>query len=130
MEHAGERIKSAPIYFPNQGKPSVLKRLPLTKNQLQEGWLQSLIHNYPSILPAEEIEPIFSPLVSLGKEVGAGSWSIDNLYISPQGYLTIVETKLWRNPEARREVVGQIIEYAKEVSTWTFDELDLKVLHM
>jgi hypothetical protein len=38
--------------------------------------------------------------------------------------LTIVETKLWRNPEARREVVGQILDYAKELNKWTFTDLD------
>ena len=53
--------------------------------------------------------------------------SIDNLYLSPQGYLTIVETKLWRNPEARREVVGQIIDYAREVSRWSYDDLEARV---
>ena len=25
----------------------------------------------------------------------------------------LIECKLWRNPEARREVVGQILDYAK-----------------
>lgn len=40
------------------------------------------------------------------------------------GYLTLVETKLWDNPQARREVVGQIVEYAKDFSHWTFEELD------
>jgi hypothetical protein len=34
---------------------------------------------------------------------------------------------LWRNPEARREVVGQIIDYAQEVARWTFDDLERKV---
>ncbi len=43
--------------------------------------------------------------------------------VYPRGYLTIVETKLWRNPEARREVVGQIVDYAKELSTWDVEEL-------
>jgi hypothetical protein len=38
-----------------------------------------------------------------------------------------VETKLWRNPEAKREVVGQIIDYAKELSTWTFSQLNDKI---
>jgi hypothetical protein len=46
------------------------------------------------------------------------------LYTSPQGYLTLVETKLWRNPQARREVVGQIVDYAKELANWSFDDLD------
>src|SRR5208337_3368683 len=33
------------------------------------------------------------------------------------------ECKLWRNPEARREVVAKIIHYATEISTWTYETL-------
>ena len=45
-----------------------------------------------------------------------------------EGYLTLVETKLWRNPEARRTVVAQIIDYASHLSTWTYDDLRQAVL--
>ncbi len=37
--------------------------------------------------------------------------------------MTVVETKLRRNREACREVVGQIIEYASYVSQWTADDV-------
>jgi hypothetical protein len=94
---------------------------------LEEGWLQDLIENNPDLLPVSEIEPAFSPLVSVGREVSTVSGSIDNLFLSPQGYLTIAETKLWRNPEARREVVGQLVDYAKDISQWSFTELESKV---
>jgi hypothetical protein len=30
---------------------------------------------------------------------------------------------LWRNPEARREVVGQALDYAKEFSNWKYEDL-------
>jgi len=93
----------------------------------EEGWLQGLIETNPEVLPIAEIEPAFAPPVSIGREVETAAGFIDNLLLSPQGYLTIVETKLWRNPEARREVVGQIIDYAKDVSCWTFEELEGKV---
>jgi len=93
----------------------------------EEGWLQDLIEDNPELLPVAEIEPAFAPLVSVGREVATESGSIDNLFLSPQGYLTIAETKLWRNPEARREVVGQVIDYAKDVSRWTFEELERKM---
>jgi len=35
---------------------------------------------------------------------------------------------LWRNPEARREVVGQILDYAKELNKWTFTDLNNAVI--
>ena len=39
-----------------------------------------------------------------------------------------METKLWRNPEARRTVVAQLIEYASHLSTWTYTKLRQAVL--
>jgi hypothetical protein len=48
------------------------------------------------------------------------------LYLTPSGQVVLVETKLWRNPEARREVVGQILDYAKQLTTWSFDVLEKK----
>jgi hypothetical protein len=49
---------------------------------------------------------------------------IDNLFVSPSGLLTIVETKLWRNPEAHKTVVAQVLGYARSLSKWTYGELD------
>lgn len=56
----------------------------------------------------------------MGTEVGP----IDALFVSPSGGITIVEAKLWRNPQARREVVGQIIDYATALSAWSYEALD------
>jgi hypothetical protein len=39
----------------------------------------------------------------------------------------LVECKLWRNPEGRREVVGQILDYAKELSRWSSSDLHREV---
>src|SRR4029079_16508740 len=35
-----------------------------------------------------------------------------------------VECKLWRNPEARRKVLAQIIDYASELKTWDYEALE------
>ena len=123
----GDRIKAVPLMINERDGAMRLKRLPVTQKLIDEYWLQKLIQDHPSILPVSEIEPVFGPLVCIGKEVPTKDGFIDNLFISPQGYLTIVETKLWRNPEARREVVGQIIDYAKEINTWSFEKLDSSV---
>jgi hypothetical protein len=53
-----------------------------------------------------------------------GAGAVDNLYISPNGGLTLVETKLWKNPEARREVVAQIIDYTRRIVHWDYTTLD------
>jgi len=101
-----------------------LERLPLSRNEFQESWMQQLLQRFPQLLPVAGIDTIYAPLVCIGREVATQAGYIDNLYISPKGYITIVETKLWRNPEARREVVGQIIDYAKELQSFSYERLD------
>ena len=66
------------------------------------------------------------PLIPVCMEIETGSGPADILYVTPTGQVVLVETKLWRNPEARREVVGQILDYAKQLTTWTYDVLDQK----
>lgn len=46
----------------------------------------------------------------------------DILYVTRTGQFVLVETKLWRNVEAR-PVVAQILDYAKELSGWSYDDL-------
>jgi hypothetical protein len=63
--------------------------------------------------------------VCLGTEFPVpGVGRIDALFLSPSGYLTIVETKLWLNPEARRQVVAQSIDYARAIARWTYEDLE------
>jgi len=80
-----------------------------------EDALQVLFEKYPQLIPGKQIDPA-SPdpprFVLLRREMPIGSWSLDHLYVDQRGILTLVETKLIQNPESRREVVGQIIEYA------------------
>ena len=74
----------------------------------QEKWLQKLLYKHPKILPVDLLDEKFASPISIGREIA----NIDNLFISPKGHLVIVETKLWRNPEAHRTVVAQILDYA------------------
>ncbi len=127
MVNLGDRMYGNPVIVHSDDSITKPRRIPFTKKAFEEGWIQELIRANPEILPVAEIEPAFAPLLCVGREVSTDAGSIDNLYLSPQGYLTIVETKLWRNPEARREVVGQIIDYAKDISSWSFDKLEDQV---
>ena len=47
--------------------------------------------------------------------------------MNPLGRLTLAEFKLWRNPQARREVIGQILDYAKELASWGYEDLQREV---
>jgi hypothetical protein len=104
------------------GKP--LEPIQPDENKFTEKWLQKLLHEHPQILPVDEIEQVFWPLVPIGREVHTSVGLIDNLFISKAGYLVLVETKLWRNNQAKREVFAQAIDYASELSKWSFEKLE------
>lgn len=104
------------------GEP--LRQIDPSETLYQENWLQELLRVHPDILLVAEIEPVFHPLIPIGREVPTPVGYIDNLFISPLGYPVLVETKLWRNPEAKREVLAQVLDYASAISKWTFTDLD------
>ncbi|RUU14984.1 hypothetical protein EOD10_13185 [Mesorhizobium sp. M7A.T.Ca.TU.009.01.3.2] len=94
---------------------------------VSEADIQALIHEHPTLLPIGEIDPIFSGAVPICRELVTAAGQIDNLLVTPSGLPIIVECKLWRNPEGRREVVGQILDYAKELTRWSSSDLQREV---
>lgn len=120
---ADERMSKKPVIIKN-GETRKLERILLNSNTFKEEWLQNILEKEPSLLPTAHIDTIFAPLFCIGREIPLPSGYVDNLYISPKGYIVLVETKLWRNSEARREVVGQIIDYAKDLKEWSYEDLD------
>ena len=86
----------------------------------KEAWLQQLIHDHPEILPIAQIEPGFGAPVAVVREMACGHGFIDNLFITPRGDIVLVETKLWRNPQARREVIAQALDYVAALMTMDY----------
>ena len=95
----------------NGWNPALLERIHLGAGTHSEDWLQKLIFSRTELLPIHDIEPGFGDLVSVAREVPCGHGFIDNLYVTPVGDIVLVETKLWRNVQARREVVAQTLDY-------------------
>ena len=116
-----------PVLIRN-GTATVLRHVPFDERTFKEADLQALLFAHPTLIPVGDIEPIFDRLHPLARELRVGSGFIDLVFMNDEGYLTLVETKLWRNPEARRTVVAQLIDYASHVSTWTYNELRQAVL--
>ena len=92
-----------------------------------EAWQRDLLAEHPDLLPIEEVDPSFAPLVPLCTELSTEAGPVDAAFISPTGRLTLVECKLWRNPEARRKVIAQILDYARAVSRWSYADLQRQV---
>ena len=132
MSNASSRYGQTVYILNLQGSRAVpLQRRRLTrkagKDSYDEDWLQSLLCQTPEILPTGEFDPAFFPAMPLCRELPTAAGPIDLAYVSDQGRLSIVECKLWRNPEARRDAVSQILDYAKEISRWSYEELNAAV---
>ena len=85
-----------------------------------EDLLQTLLEKYPDLLAGDQINEA-SPrrwlLVSRevpvpGEEDGAGRWSLDHLFLDQDAVPTLVEVKRSSDTRIRREVVGQMLDYA------------------
>ena len=92
-----------------------------------EGWLRDTLFENPEIIPVNDIDSTFGPLVPLCKELRTEAGQIDAVFINERGRLTIVECKLWKNPQARREVVAQILHYVSAISGWSYADLQRQV---
>ena len=97
------------------------------EKRFNEIWLQELLINNPELLLASEVDKGWGKLIPLGREVSVTAGMIDNLYVTPEGLVCLVETKLYRNPEAHRTVIAQIIDYAKDLAQMTYIEFKTAV---
>lgn len=113
------RQKIKPAYISANGNLTTA----LSQAAFLEDDIQTLVHQHPGILPLSEIDPAFEGAVSICRELWTPKGRIDNLLLTPAGLPVVVECKLWRNPQARREVVGQVLEYARELSRFTSADL-------
>lgn len=92
------------------------------KDYKDENELQELLFNHPELLSEEGTE-----LTSIAREVEVGSAGrIDILDMTSSGIMTLVEVKLGRNSQSRREVLAQILDYISELSTYSYYDLDKK----
>lgn len=115
----------------NDAVPEVLRRVPLgsgaSSGGVDEATLQDLLFRFPQMLPIAAIDPAYAGTVPVCKELTLPSGYADALYVNHLGRLTLVEFKLWRNPQARREVIGQILDYAKDLASCDYEDLQRQV---
>ena len=121
------RQHATPLIVPAVGDAVALAALGPEAHGWSEAAVQALVQAHPACLPIREIDPLFANPVPLCTEMSTGAGPIDNVMITASGLPVLVECKLWRNPQARREVVGQILDYAKELSRWTASDLQREV---
>lgn len=85
-----------------------------------EDEFQTLLASFPELLVGDQIDsqsPRRFILVSreqsiADQEGGGGRWSVDHLFIDQDGVPTLVEVKRSSDTRIRREVIGEMLDYA------------------
>ena len=105
----------------------VITRVPLgtgaTEGSVHESELQDILFRFPQTMPIAAIDPAYDGIVPVCKELNTSAGFVDAFFVNPLGKLVLAEFKLWRNPQARREVIGQILDYTKELASWSYEDL-------
>jgi len=100
-----------------------------------ENLLQELIAKHPDILAGEQINSekprrwllITREMSVPDQDDGSGRWSLDHLFLDQDGIPTLVEVKRSTDTRIRREVIGQILDYAANaVAYWPVEEIRAK----
>lgn len=94
--------------------------------------LQSILERNPDLLPGDQITPedprrwliIKREMPVPDPSTGENRWSIDFFFVDQKAMPTFVECKRYNDTRARREVVGQMLEYAANGHHyWTKEEI-------
>jgi len=96
-------------------------------NYISEEKLQLLLRDYPNLLAGEQIDPeeprqwlLVSREIGIPIEEQGSNWfSLDHLFLDQEGIPTLIEVKRSTDTRIRREVVGQMLDYAANaVAHW------------
>jgi hypothetical protein len=99
---------------------------------VSEDLLQEYLAKYPNLLAGDQMDSasprrwlLISREMSLAsEEEGPGRWSVDHLFLDQDAVPTIVEVKRSSDTRIRREVVGQMLDYAANaVVYWPVETL-------
>ena len=97
-----------------------------------ETLLQKLLADHPDLLAGDQInaeEPrrwllVTREMAVPGEQDGSGRWSLDHLFLDQDAITTLVEVKRSSDTRIRREVVGQMLDYAANaVVYWPIERL-------
>lgn len=107
--------------------------IPMTASTYDsEELLQRWLADYPELLAGEQINPeeprqwmlIQREAGVPGGEFSGSRWSLDHLFVDQDGTPTFVEVKRSSDTRIRREVVGQMLDYAANgLKYWPIDSI-------
>lgn len=90
-----------------------------------ECWLADRLFEAPALLLAGDASPAHGRFRPVCRELPLpGSGYADLFGITPEGEVALVEVKLGRNAEAKREILAQAIDYWRALRRVSFEELE------
>jgi len=99
--------------------------------QFDEKWLQEVLFANIDLIQPTDASYDRIQLVPLCRELnlndGIRNLFLDILAITETGKLILIECKLWKNPQARREVLAQAFEYASLLQSLSYSDLSSKL---
>lgn len=91
-----------------------------------EDEIQKMIADHPEMVTGSDDKLLLVERECLiaDRADGGGRWSIDHLFVTRDGKPVLVEVKQASNTQLRREVIGQLLEYAANaVVYWSRDHI-------
>jgi hypothetical protein len=91
-----------------------------------EADFQDLLSRYPDLLAGDQIDRenprrwllVDAEVGIAGEEGGSDRWSLDHLFVDQDAIPTLVEVKRKSDTRLRREVVGQMMDYAANATVY------------
>lgn len=109
--------QTAQVYVVHGDKTTPMNRIHC-KDEDKE--LQALLYHNPNLLPGDQIRPeaprrwlvVKREMAVQDPGTGGDRWSIDFLFADQNAVPTFIECKRFLDTRSRREVIGQMLEYA------------------
>ncbi len=89
--------------------------------------LQKLLAESPDLIPSQDLREGSGQLIAVVREVNVEIGFIDFLGFSPEGEIAVIECKLANNPEIKRKVIGQVLEYGAALWGMSYEAFDQKI---
>jgi len=124
----GRRMTGRIFHLSETGEATPMEEQPYDA----ESVVQQLLAQHPDLLAGDQInssDPRRWLLVSRemgvpGEEGGAAKWSLDHLFLDQDAIPTLVEVKRSTDTRIRREVLGQMLDYAANaVAYWPLEDI-------
>jgi hypothetical protein len=114
------------VYLEHNGQLAPMNELPYDAEEV----LQRLLADYPDLIAGDDgsgrLMLIAREMGIPDEEHGASRWSLDHLFVDEHGLPALVEVKRSSDSRLRREVVGQMLDYAAQgAAHWSIETLGI-----